>query len=92
MEDPAAAGDLDLRGRHLVPGRSVMERLSGIKAPTLVIAGKDDFIFPPESQRDLAAGIPGARLLLIDRAGHNPQFEQPARSSQRHDASFQEAN
>ena len=53
-----------------------MDRLSGIKAPTLVIAGKDDFIFPPEHQAELAAAIPNARLKLIARAGHNPHDEQ----------------
>jgi proline iminopeptidase len=42
------------------------------------MAGHDDFIFPPEHQRELAAGIPGARLQIIERAGHNPRSEQPA--------------
>jgi len=46
--------------------------------PTLVMAGREDFVFPPESQEELAAGIPNARLVLIDRAGHNPHDEQPA--------------
>ena len=46
--------------------------------PTLVIAGRDDFLFPPESQALLAAGIPNARLRIIERAGHNPQSERPA--------------
>jgi proline iminopeptidase len=46
--------------------------------PTLVIAGHDDFLFPPECQRELAAGIPNARLRINDRAGHNPHVEQPA--------------
>jgi proline iminopeptidase len=41
------------------------------------MAGRDDFVFPPECQRELAAGIPNARLQLIERAGHNPQSEQP---------------
>jgi proline iminopeptidase len=55
-----------------------MDRLSEITAPTLIIAGRDDFIFPPEHQRELAAAIPHARLQLIERAGHNPHTEQPA--------------
>jgi proline iminopeptidase len=56
---------------------SVMDRLGEIRAPTLVIAGHDDFLFPPESQALLAAGIPNARLRIIERAGHNPQSERP---------------
>lgn len=64
--------------RTLLPGWSVMDRLGEIAVPTLVMAGVDDFIFPPECQRELAAGIPGSRLRLIDRAGHNPHDEQTA--------------
>ena len=59
-------------------GWSVMDRLGEIQAPTLVIAGHDDFLFPPESQALLAAGIPNARLRIIERAGHNPQSERSA--------------
>ncbi|MCU7730498.1 alpha/beta hydrolase [Actinoplanes sp. KI2] len=62
----------------LMPGWSVMDRLGGITAPTLVLAGRDDFIFPPEHQAQLAAGIPGARLEIVERAGHNPHDERTA--------------
>ncbi len=62
---------------QMLKGWSVMDRLGEIKVPTLVMAGRDDFVYPPESQQELAAGIPNARLVLIDRAGHNPHDEQP---------------
>jgi proline iminopeptidase len=65
-------------GGHMMRGWSVMDRLGEILAPTLVIAGHDDFLFPPESQALLSAGIPNARLRIIERAGHNPQSERPA--------------
>jgi pimeloyl-ACP methyl ester carboxylesterase len=64
--------------RHLLPGWTMMDRLGEITVPTLVMAGRDDFVFPPECQRELAAGIPGARLRIVERAGHNPYSEQPA--------------
>jgi proline iminopeptidase len=64
-------------GGQMLRGWTVMARLSEIRVPTLVIAGHDDFLFPPESQALLAAGIPNARLRIIERAGHNPQAEQP---------------
>jgi proline iminopeptidase len=63
--------------RHL-KGWTVMDRLCEIQAPTLVMAGREDFQFPPECQEKLAAAIPKARLVFIDRAGHNPHDEQPA--------------
>ena len=65
-------------GRHLLPGWTVMDRLGEIRTPTLVLAGRDDFLFPPEHQVALAAGIPGARLEFIERAGHNAHTERPA--------------
>jgi proline iminopeptidase len=64
-------------GRHLLKGWTVMDRLGEIEVPTMVMAGRDDFLFPPEHQAELAAGIPGARLRIIERAGHNPHSERP---------------
>jgi pimeloyl-ACP methyl ester carboxylesterase len=65
-------------GNHLLNGWSVMDRLSEIKVPTLVIAGRDDFLYPPEHQQQLAAAIPDARLMIVGRAGHNPHSERRA--------------
>jgi proline iminopeptidase len=65
-------------GCHLLQGWTVMDRLGEITVPTLVMAGRDDFVFPPEHQLELAAGIPNAHLQIIERAGHNPDWEQPA--------------
>jgi proline iminopeptidase len=63
---------------HFLKGWTVMDRLGEIKVPTLVMAGRQDFIYPPEHQEELAAAIPNVRLVIIDRAGHNPHDEQPA--------------
>lgn len=63
---------------QLLKGWTVMDRLNEIKVPTLVVAGRDDFQFPPEHQAALAAGIANAHLEIIERAGHNAQSERPA--------------
>ena len=63
---------------QLLKGWTVMHRLNEIKAPTLVVAGRHDFLFPPEHQVILADRLPNAELALIERAGHNPQNEQQA--------------
>ena len=65
-------------GQHLLKGWTVMDRLREITVPTLVMAGRDDFVFPPESQVELAARISDARLRIIERAGHDPHSERPA--------------
>lgn len=64
---------------HFLKGWSVMDRLHEIKVPTLILAGREDFQFPPEHQQELAAGIPNSRLVILDRAGHNVHDEQPAK-------------
>jgi len=46
------------------------EPLSSIDVPTLVIQGTADPMFPPEHGKALADEIPGARILLLERAGH----------------------
>jgi proline iminopeptidase len=63
---------------RLQTGWTVMDRLSEIRAPTLVLAGRYDFLFPPEHQAILADRIPHAQLEIIECAGHNPQDEQGA--------------
>jgi len=63
---------------HFLKGWTIMDRLKEIKVPTLVMAGRDDFIYPPEHQAELASKIRNARLVIIDRAGHNPHDEQTA--------------
>lgn len=54
-------------------------RLPGIEVPTLVVWGAADRIVEPEHGRVYAAAIPGARLEIIDTAGHLPQLETPDR-------------
>jgi pimeloyl-ACP methyl ester carboxylesterase len=49
------------------PGR---DRLGEIRAPTVVVHGTDDTLFPPAHGRALATAIPGARLLALDGFGH----------------------
>jgi proline iminopeptidase len=64
--------------RRLQAGWTVMDRLNEIAVPTLVLAGRHDFLFPPEHQAILADRLPDARLELLERSGHNPQDEQPS--------------
>jgi pimeloyl-ACP methyl ester carboxylesterase len=60
-----------LQNHDAIPesGRSYLP-LSSIAAPTLVIHGTADPMLPPAHGEALAAEIPGARLRLLDGAGH----------------------
>jgi pimeloyl-ACP methyl ester carboxylesterase len=51
--------------------------LSAIKCPTLVLVGGDDALTPPSLAREIADGIPGARLEIIPDCGHLSSLEQP---------------
>jgi proline iminopeptidase len=64
--------------KHLLTGWSVMHRLHEIEVPTLVLAGRHDFLFPPEHQAILADRLPDARLEIVERAGHSAHDEQAA--------------
>jgi 3-oxoadipate enol-lactonase len=48
-----------------------------IRVPTLVIAGEEDTVYPPELAREMARRIPGAELLMFERTGHLANLEQP---------------
>ncbi|GAB5406411.1 MAG: alpha/beta fold hydrolase [Aureliella sp.] len=53
-------------------------QLSSISVPTLVVAGEDDVICPPDATRKWAADIPQASMEIINGAGHIPPMETPA--------------
>jgi pimeloyl-ACP methyl ester carboxylesterase len=52
--------------------------LAAIRCPTLVVAGPEDAIMPLEWLEELARGIPGARLEVVEGAGHMSSIEKPA--------------
>jgi pimeloyl-ACP methyl ester carboxylesterase len=45
-------------------------RLSQVKAPTLILQGKQDILIPPENSSILGKAIPGARLVSFDNCAH----------------------
>jgi pimeloyl-ACP methyl ester carboxylesterase len=51
--------------------------LSQIKLPALFICGDDDKMTPPDLSRFLAGKVAGARLALIEGAGHYVMMEKP---------------
>jgi pimeloyl-ACP methyl ester carboxylesterase len=51
--------------------------LAGIRVPATVIVGEADTITPIADAQAMAAAIPGANLVVIERAGHMSPTEQP---------------
>jgi 3-oxoadipate enol-lactonase len=60
-----AVRDWDVRGE-----------LSGVRAPTLAIAGADDPSTPPEQLQAIVAEIPAARLVVLEGARHLANVER----------------
>lgn len=55
----------------------VAGRLKGITIPTLVVWGGNDELVPLEQGRGYAAGIAGAKLVIVPECGHAPSAEKP---------------
>jgi pimeloyl-ACP methyl ester carboxylesterase len=53
------------------------DRLPEIRVPTLVLHGTEDRLVHPDNARVVAERIPGARLRLLEGAGHVYHSEQP---------------
>jgi len=61
-----ALAELDLR-----------PHLGQVKVPVLVLVGEHDEATPPPMSRELAAGLPQARLKIIPGCAHVPQLQSP---------------
>ncbi len=55
----------------------IMDRVATIRIPTMVVCGGDDLLTPPKYAHFLAEKIEGAKLEIIDGAGHMVMIEKP---------------
>jgi len=88
MHQPAAyRGYANMLGRTPAEGYAatcealrdadLREVVSTIDVPTLVLCGDEDLATPPSLGQTLAAAIPNAHFVLVEKAGHIPSIEQP---------------
>ena len=75
------AGSRTILKRHEAVLRRIDSRpyLPAISCPTLVVCGAEDRICPPDLSREIADGIRGARLRILERCGHFILYEQAAK-------------
>ncbi len=62
-----------------IPDKGLKKRIHRIHAPTLVLWGRQDRLVPVAYAQEFAGRIAGAKVELIDRAGHLLTAEHPAR-------------
>jgi pimeloyl-ACP methyl ester carboxylesterase len=68
--------------RGVVEREGVMEEITSIRVPTLVVVGEEDTATPPPKARRIHEHIPGSRLARIAAAGHSCTVEQPTEVTQ----------
>src|SRR3990170_650899 len=56
---------------------NVTDRISEIKAPTLIIVGEEDILIPLKYSKILHDKIKGSKLVIIKDCGHIPTIEKP---------------
>ena len=68
--------------------RAIMSRaesrplLATIRCPTLVLCGRQDQLTPLDRHEEMAAGIQGARLEVLEECGHVSTMEKPDQVNQ----------
>jgi 3-oxoadipate enol-lactonase len=60
-----------------IAGTDFYTPTSGLRLPTLGIAGSEDGAMPPDMVRETTELIPGSQFHLIRRAGHLPCVDAP---------------
>jgi proline iminopeptidase len=85
--DPAIGAATDARTHYsagafnhafgaCLPTYDLVDRLPEIATPTLVLAGRDDWITPPEQAERMHAALPHSELVVFEESGHFPFIEE----------------
>jgi pimeloyl-ACP methyl ester carboxylesterase len=61
---------------------AVAADVTGIEAPVLLVAGRDDGVSPVANSEGIAADLPNAQLRILEQCGHWHPIEQPAAVAQ----------
>jgi len=63
--------------RDAFPKYDIRDRLHEIEVPTLILAGKHDWITPLKFAEELADHLPNVKLVVFEDAGHSINSDQP---------------
>jgi pimeloyl-ACP methyl ester carboxylesterase len=77
MHDSTGPAAFVRQQQALLGRRDYRDVLRAVRVPTLIMVGDSDMITPPAASRELAALIPGSRLVEIPQCGHLSTLERP---------------
>lgn len=60
----------------------IMDTVSDLRIPTLILCGEDDLLTPPKYAAFLQQCIQGATLMMVAEAGHMVMIEKPGETAQ----------
>jgi pimeloyl-ACP methyl ester carboxylesterase len=70
--------DAFMRQQRAIIGRvDSRSTLQQIKCSTLVVCGREDAVTPVEVHQEMANGIAGAKLTIVEESGHLSPLDQP---------------
>ncbi len=67
--------------RAIISRTDSLPLLARIACPTLVMCGRQDALIPLALHEELAAGISGSRLEIVEECGHLSTIERPAETT-----------
>lgn len=86
VRDAVLRGSVDLGfDAYRSQQNAVINRANGfanlrlVDMPTLIVTGQEDAVVAPDCSHELHRHIPGSSLVVIDRCGHCPPYEDPDR-------------
>jgi pimeloyl-ACP methyl ester carboxylesterase len=63
--------------RAMAARRDSFDTLREVRVPTLVVVGEEDGLSPPSDAEAMVDAVPGAELVVLERAGHLSAVEAP---------------
>jgi pimeloyl-ACP methyl ester carboxylesterase len=75
--DPARDAQYDAVVAWGIPDHAALQRLTGIRSPTLIIQGDTDLMIPTKLSHLMAGLIPDAEIRIYPDAGHGFLFQYP---------------
>lgn len=75
--DAARDAEYDAIVEWGIPDHAALQRLTGIKSPTLIIQGDNDLMIPTKLSHLMAGLIPDAQIRIYPDAAHGFLFQYP---------------